>query len=287
MYIMGENPMVSDPDIGHLEESLENLDFLVVQDIFLTETAQYADVVLPAASFMETEGSFTNSERRIQKFEKALEPKGNTKTDWDIISELSTRLGNPMDYRSARELTDEIAEVTPIYGGITAERIEDKQGLQWPCRDEEDPGTKFLHEGEFSRGLGKFHAISYRPPAETPDENYPMTLTTGRMYYHFHTRSMTGRSKGLHEMVPEAYVEMNPKDADSFEVEEGEKVKVSSRRGEIEVKTKVTTRVPEGTVFIPFHFAEAAANRLTNPVLDPIAKIPELKVAAVKVEKTI
>ncbi|MBS3791447.1 MAG: formate dehydrogenase subunit alpha [Candidatus Bipolaricaulota bacterium] len=285
MYIMGENPMVSDPDIGHVEESLENLDFLAVQDIFLTETAEYADVVLPAASFAETEGSFTNSERRIQKLSKALEPKGNTRPDWKIISDLSTKLDNSMSYSSAMELTDEITEVTPIYGGITSNRIQDKEGLQWPCRDENDPGTKFLHEGEFSRGLGKFHAISYREPAETPDEDYPMTLTTGRMYYHFHTRSMTGRSKGLDELVPKAYVEMNPADASSLEVEEGEKVKVSSRRGEIEIKTKVTDRVPEGTVFIPFHFAEAAANRLTNPELDPIAKIPELKVAAVDVEK--
>lgn len=285
MYVMGENPMVSDPDIGHVEKSLENLDFLVVQDIFLTETAEYADVVLPAASFLESEGSFTNSERRIQKLNRALKPKGNTKPDWEIISELSTKLGYPMNYDCVNEITDEITEVTPIYGGITSERIKDKEGLQWPCRDEDDPGTKFLHKGEFSRGLGKFHPISYRDPMETPDEEYPMTLTTGRMYYHFHTRSMTGRSKGLNELVPEAYVEMNPADADSLGVEEGEKVKVSSRRGEIEIKTKVTDRVPEGTVFIPFHFAEAAANRLTNSVLDPIAKIPELKVAAVDVEK--
>ncbi|MFW6071455.1 MAG: formate dehydrogenase subunit alpha [Candidatus Bipolaricaulota bacterium] len=285
MYIMGENPMVSDPDIGHVEDALEKLDFLAVQDIFLTETAEYADVVLPAASFAETEGSFTNSERRIQKLNRALEPKGNTKPDWEIISELSTRMGYPMDYNSAMEITDEITEVTPIYGGITSDRIKDKQGLQWPCRDEDDPGTKFLHEGEFSRGKGKFHAISYREPAEVPDEEYPMTLTTGRMYYHFHTRSMTGRSKGLDELVPEAYVEMNPADAESLEVEEGEKVKISSRRGEIEINTKVTDRVPEGTIFVPFHFAEAAANRLTNSVLDPIAKIPELKVAAVKIEK--
>lgn len=285
MYIMGENPMVSDPDIGHVEDALEELDFLAVQDIFLTETAEYADVVLPAASFLESEGSFTNTERRIQKLNRALEPKGNTKPDWEIISELSTRMGYPMDYDSAMEITDEITEVTPIYGGITADRIQDKEGLQWPCRDEDDPGTKFLHEGEFSRGKGKFHAISYREPAEVPDEDYPMTLTTGRMYYHFHTRSMTGRSKGLDELVSEAYVEVNPADADSLEVEEGDEVKVSSRRGEIEIKTKITDRVPEGTIFIPFHFAEAAVNRLTNSVLDPIAKIPELKVAAVDVEK--
>ncbi len=285
MYIMGENPMVSDPDIGHVEEALEELDFLAVQDIFLTETAEYADVVLPAASFLESEGTFTNSERRIQKLNQAIEPKGNTRTDWEIISELSTRMGYPMNYDSAMEITDEITEVTPIYGGITSERVKDKEGLQWPCRDEDDPGTKFLHEGEFSRGKGKFHAISYREPAETPDEDYPMILTTGRMYYHFHTRSMTGRSRGLDELVPEAYVEVNPADADSLAVEEGDEVKVSSRRGEIEIKTKITDRVPEGTVFIPFHFAEAAANRLTNSVLDPIAKIPELKVAAVDVEK--
>lgn len=285
MYIMGENPMVSDPDLGHVEDCLNNLDFLVVQDIFLTETAELADVILPASSFLETSGSFTNTERRVQKFDQAIDPIGDSRPDWQIISELSTKMGYPMNYNSAEEITDEIAEVTPIYTGITAERIDNKQGLQWPCVTGDCTGTKFLHEGEFSRGLGKFHALSYRAPMETPDDDYPFTLTTGRTYYHFHTRSMTGRSYGLNEMVPEPYVEINPADAESMEVDSGDKLEVTSRRGQITIKAKVTDRVPSETVFIPFHFAEAAANKLTNSVLDPVAKIPELKVAAVKVKK--
>ncbi|MFP3952877.1 MAG: formate dehydrogenase subunit alpha [Candidatus Acetothermia bacterium] len=285
MYIMGENPMVSDPDLGHVEKGLENLDFLVVQDIFMTETAEYADVVLPAASFLETSGTFTNTERRVQRFDRALEPKGNSKPDWQIISQISTRMGYPMEYGSVDEVTDEIADVTPIYTGITADRIDNKEGLQWPCITGDCTGTKYLHKGEFSRGLGKFHALHYREPAELPDGDYPFTLTTGRMYYHFHTRSMTGRSKGLDDLVPEAYMEINPADAEVLEVETGDLVEVSSRRGRIEIKARISDRVPSETVFIPFHFAEAAANRLTNSVLDPIAKIPELKVSAVNLEK--
>ncbi|MBS3812781.1 molybdopterin-dependent oxidoreductase, partial [Candidatus Bipolaricaulota bacterium] len=285
MYIMGENPMVSDPDLGHVEKGLENLDFLVVQDIFMTETAEYADVVLPAASFLETSGTFTNTERRVQRFDRALEPKGNSKPDWQIISQISTRMGYPMEYGSADEVTDEIADVTPIYTGITTDRIDNKEGLQWPCITGDCTGTKYLHKGEFSRGLGKFHALHYREPAELPDGDYPFTLTTGRMYYHFHTRSMTGRSKGLDDLVPEAYMEINPADAEALEVETGDLVEVSSRRGRIEIKARISDRVPSETVFIPFHFAEAAANRLTNSVLDPIAKIPELKVSAVNLEK--
>src|SRR6056297_1683580 len=223
MYIMGENPMVSDPDLGHVEDCLNNLNFLVVQDIFMTETAELADVVLPASSFLETTGSFTNTERRVQKFDQAIDPVGDSKPDWQIISELSTKMGYPLNYSSAEQITDEIAEVTPIYTGITAERIDDKQGLQWPCVTGDCTGTKFLHEGEFSRGLGKFHALSYRAPMETPDDDYPFTLTTGRTYYHFHTRSMAGRSYGLNEMVPEPYVEINPADAESMDIDSGDK----------------------------------------------------------------
>lgn len=284
MFIMGENPMVSDPDINHVEEGLNNLDFLVVQDIFLSETAQLADVVLPASSFAEKEGTFTNTERRIQRLSQVIEPVGQSRPDWKIISELSRRLGYPMEYGSVFDITDEIAAVTPIYGGIVADRL-DKKGLQWPCRDQDDPGTKFLHQGIFARGKGKFHAIKYRGPAEPTDEDYPLILTTGRLPQHFHTRTMTGRSKGLDELVPEAFVEINPSDAERLGVENGDRVKVSSRRGTIDIKAEVTERVPQGTVFIPFHFAKAAANRLTNAALDPISKIPELKVCAVNVAK--
>jgi predicted molibdopterin-dependent oxidoreductase YjgC len=283
MYVMGENPMVSDPHIRHVEDGLEELDFLVVQDLFISETAELADVILPAASFAEKSGTFTNTERRIQPLSPAIDPIGQSRPDWDIVQDLSTRFGYPMDYDSVDELTQEIADVTPIYGGITPDRI-DEQGLQWPCTDEDDPGTKFLHEGEFAHGKGQFHAVEYEDPDEIPDEEFPFRLSTGRMLYHFHTRTMTRRARPLDDHVPDPYVELNPEDAEEYGVEDGEMIKVASRRDEIELAAQVTDRVPEGTIFIPFHFAEAAANRLTNPALDPTAKIPELKVCAARIE---
>ncbi len=284
MYIMGENPMVSDPDITHVKEALRELEFLIVQDIFLTETAELADVVLPGASFAEKDGSFTNTERRIQRVRKAIEPVGESKPDWEIICLLSQKMGYEMDYSSPEKIMEEIADVTPIYGGITHSRL-NKNGIQWPCRAPDDPGTKYLHHGKFTRGRGLFTPVDFVEPAELPDEEYPFILTTGRMYYHFHTRSMTKRSKGLHEICPEGYVEINSEDAGKLEITEGEKVKVQSRRGEIEIKAKITESVPHGVIFIPFHFAETPANVLTNPALDPVAKIPELKVAACRLEK--
>ncbi len=284
MYIMGENPMVSDPDINHVREALKKVEFLVVQDIFLTETAQLADVVLPGASFAEKDGTFTNTERRIQRVRKAIEPIGDSKPDWEIICLLSNKIGYEMTYSSPKEIMDEIASLTPIYGGINHQRI-DKDGLQWPCRDTGDPGTKYLHRGKFSRGKGLFTPVEFKPPAELPDKQYPFVLTTGRMYYHFHTRSMSGRSKGLDEICPEGYVEISPEDAGKLKISEEEKIKIKSRRGEIEIKTRITERVPQGVIFIPFHFAESAANVLTNPALDPVAKIPELKVCACRIEK--
>lgn len=283
MYVMGENPMVSDPHIRHVKEGLENLDFLVVQDLFVSETAELADVVLPAASFAEKSGTFTNTERRIQGLTPAIDPIGESKPDWEIIQAVSTSLGYPMAYDSVDEITDEIADLTPIYGGITADRIDD-QGLQWPCRDETDPGTAVLHAEEFAHGKGQFHPVRYVDPDETPGEEYPYRLTTGRMLYHHHTRTMTGRARPLDEHVPNPYVELHPEDAENLEIEDGETVNINSRRGKIDIPAKVTDMVPQKTVFIPFHFAEAAANRLTNPALDPEAKIPELKVCAVAVE---
>ena len=284
LYIMGENPMVSDPDITHVEECLNNLDFLVVQDIFLSETAQLADVVLPASSFAEKDGTFTNTERRVQRVRKAIEPVGESKPDWQILMELMNLMGCDKTYSHPSEIADEIAEVTPSYAGITYDRIEG-EGLQWPCPTKDHPGTPYLHKGKFARGKGLFKPSPYTPSDELPDGEYPLILTTGRVLYQYHTRTMTKRVAGLEAKVPESYVEINPETAARLSVQDGDLVLVSSRRGEIKIKAKVTDKLDAGVVFIPFHFAEGAANRLTNPVFDKIAKIPELKVCAVKVEK--
>jgi formate dehydrogenase alpha subunit len=284
-YIMGENPMVSDPDLKHVEESIDKLDLLVVQDIFLTETAQMADVVLPAASFAEKDGTFTNTERRVQQVRKGVEPPGDARADWEIITDLATRMGYEMKYRSAEAIFNEIMELTPSYAGISYKRLDKEGGLQWPCPTPKHPGTPYLHKDKFVRGKGLFHAVEFIPPAELPDKGYPLFLTTGRVLYHYHTGSMTRRDEGLNFRHPEGYVEVNPVDAMEMGVADGERVRVASRRGKIEIPVMVTPRSPQGTVFIPFHFFEAAANRLTNTALDPIGKIPELKVCAVKVEK--
>jgi len=285
LYIMGENPMVSDPDLKHVEESLANLDFLVVQDIFLTETGQMADVIFPATSFAEKDGTFTNTERRVQQVRKGVKPPGQARTDWEVIADLATRMGYEMRYRSAEEIFNEFTPLTPSYAGISYKRLEKEGGLQWPCPTPKHPGTPYLHKDKFVRGKGLFHAIDFIPPAELPDKEYPLILSTGRVLYHFHTGSMTRRVDGLNFRYPQGHVEVNPVDAMEMGVVDGEQVQVASRRGRIEIPVQVTSRSPQGTVFIPFHFVEAAANRLTNPALDPIGKIPEFKVCAVKVEK--
>ena len=284
MLVMGENPMLSDPNLNHVEEALRSLDFFAVQDLFLTETAQLADVVLPAASFAETDGTFTNTERRVLLVNAAVEPPGEARPDWEVLCDLSTRLGHPMGYESPAEIMDEIAAVTPIYGGVHHHRLA-PDGLQWPCPTDDHPGTGFLHEGTFSRGLGKFHPVEYRPSEELPDDEYPIVLSTGRVLQHFHTGSMSRRSDALNAYVGEAYVEIHPADLERIGVAEGEKVRVVTRRGEIVTKAVANGRVGEGAIFIPFHFVEAAANRLTNDALDPKAKIPELKVAACRIER--
>ena len=284
MYIMGENPMISDPDLKHVEAALEKLDFLVVQDIFLTETAKLADVVLPGVTFAEKDGTFTNTERKVQRIRQAINPVGDARPDWQIICQLASRMGYEMNYLHPSQIMEEIAELTPSYGGMYYDRL-DNGGLQWPCPDREHPGTRYLHKDRFTRGLGLFQAVEYIPPAETPDEDYPYVLSTGRVYYHFHTGSMTRRCQGLDEIYPDALAEINPSDAKELGVEDGAKVKVTSRRGEVEVEAQVTERVPRGTIFMSFHFGEAAANVLTNPALDPVSKIPEYKVCAVRVEK--
>lgn len=283
MYIMGENPMLSDPDLSHVEAAFKNLDFLVVQDIFLTETAQLAHVVLPSACFAEKDGTFTNTERRVQRVRRAVAAPGEAKSDWEIIAELANHLGYQMNYAGPAQIMEEINRTTPSYGGITYDRIE-KEGLQWPCPAEHHPGTKFLHQDKFTRGLGLFHAIEYIPPAELPDEEYPFLLTTGRVLYHYHTGTMTRRSQGTVQRYPESLVEINPLDGEKLGIDNGSLVTVASRRGKVQAKAQLTEHSPEGTVFMNFHFCEAAVNLLTNPVLDPIAKIPEFKVCAVKVE---
>jgi formate dehydrogenase alpha subunit len=284
LYIIGENPLISDPDLNQAEKALANLDFLVVQDIFLSDTAKFADVVLPSASFAEKDGTFTNTERRVQRVRKAINPPGDSHQDWEIICDLSSRMGYPMAYRDSEAIMEEIGRVTPSYGGITYTRLE-KEAIHWPCLTAEHPGTPRLHAGKFTRGLGLFHAIDYIPPAELPDSEYPLFLTTGRLLYHFHTGTMTMQSEGLNDLVPECFVEISSEDAHNYEIKEGDPLKVSSRRGDIKAKASVSDQAIRGTVFIPFHFAKAAANRLTNAALDPIAKIPEFKVCAVRIEK--
>ena len=285
LYVMGENPMLSDPDVNHARHCLEQLDFMVVQDIFLTETAQLAHVVLPGTSFAEKDGSFTGTDRRIQRVRKAVEPVGEAKPDWEIICLLAQRMGAAsFDFDSPAEVLDEIASVTPIYGGASYERLEREGSLQWPVPTADHPGTPYLHKGKFSRGLGHFHAIHFQEAAELPDDEYPLTLTTGRLMFHFHTGTMTRRSEKLEQEVPEAYVEIHPDDAARIGLNGNRRVRVASRRGEIELVARVTERIRPGVVFIPFHFAEAAANALTNAALDPDSGIPEYKVCAVRME---
>jgi len=284
LYVMGENPMLSDPDLTHAKEALNHLDLLIVQDIVLSETAQLAHVVLPAASFAEKDGTFTNTERRVQRIRKAVAVPGQAKADWEIISELSTKMGYPMNYTNPEAIMKEINGLTPSYAGITYDRIE-QVGLQWPCPSTTHPGTPILHVDRFTRGLGLFSDIEFKPPAEVPDEEYPFVMTTGRVLYQYHTGTMSRLSAGITERCPQSLVEINPRDAQKLGLMNGQFVKVSSRRGALQAKSSVTERVPEGTIFMNFHFREAPVNVLTNPALDPIAKIPEFKVCAVQVEK--
>jgi len=285
LYIIGENPVISDPDSNHVREALENLEFLAVNELFLSDTAQYADVILPAASFAEKDGTFTNTERRVARIRKAIEPVGEARTDWEIICEIATRCGyKGMSYNHPSEIMDEIARLTPIYGGISYERLE-PFGLQWPCPSKDHPGTVYLHKGKFTKGKGSFMPCVHIAPDELPDEEYSFALSTGRVYWHWHTGTMTRRTSTLDREVPGAYIEVNPQDAERLKAQNGERVRVSSRRGEIEISIKITEKVKKGSVFIPFHFREAAANVLTNPAVDPVAKIPEYKICAVKIEK--
>ncbi len=289
MYIMGENPMLSDPDLNHVEEALKNVEFMVVQDIFMTETAELADVVLPASCFAEKDGTQTSTERRVQRWRKAQDLPGDAKVDWQIICELAARMGyeKQFTYESPEEIFDEIAAVTPSYHGMSYERLERPEGLHWPCPTAEHPGTPILHREKFSTadGLGVFAPIEWKPPAEVPDDEYPFVLTTGRILWHWHTGSMTRRSETLASEVPTGWIEINTEDAQQLGIQDKEIVRASTRRGSVNVPAKVTPDIMKGVVFMPFHFKEHAANLLTHNALDPIAKIPEYKACAVKIEK--
>ncbi|MEW6681180.1 MAG: molybdopterin-dependent oxidoreductase, partial [bacterium] len=284
LYIMGENPLLSDPDINHTRESFLKKEFIVVSDIFLTETAELADVILPSASFAEKDGTFTNTERRVQLLNKAISPPESAKPDWEIIVHISNKMGYPMNYKNPSEIMEEIASLTPIYGGISHKRLKN-ESLHWPCLDESHPGTPILHREKFTQGLGLFCPVEYKPPAEEPDKEYPFILTTGRTRIHYHTGSMTRRCVGLDTYAKEGFVELNSIDAERLGILDNEMVKVSSRRGEINIKVRITDVVPSGVVFIPFHFRESAANILTNPCLDPIAKIPEFKTCSIRINR--
>ncbi|SFM44104.1 formate dehydrogenase subunit alpha [Thermodesulforhabdus norvegica] len=287
LVIMGENPAVTDPDLNHVKEALSRLDLLVVIDIFMTETAQLADYVLPAATFAEKEGTFTNTDRRVQRVRKAVDPPGEAKADWEILCSLAKALGSKsFEYNSPEEIMNEIRQLTPSYRGITYERLDGGESLQWPCPDENHPGTPYLHAESFPRGKGRFYGVDYVASPEEPDDDYPMILTTGRVPYHWHGGSITRRIDTLNAEIPTGFVDINPDDAAKLGLKDGDVVKVSSRRGSISIKVKVSSEVKPGVIFIPMHFSECAANVLTDhKVLDPYSKIPGFKVCAVRIEK--
>ena len=285
MYIMGENPMLSDPTLNKVEETLRGLDFLAVSDIFLTETAQLAQVVFPAACFAEKSGTFTNSERRVQMVRQAVTPPGECRADSEIIMALSNRLGYCMEYDSSGEVMEEIALLSPIYGGMHHDRLDQGWGLQWPCWDRGHAGTPFLHKYYFTRGRGHFMPSSHTPPGELPDADYPLLLMTGRIYHQYHTGTMTRKSERLSRECNQAMLQINLADAKAHGLRQGETVRLTSRRGEITLAASITDQVEPGMVYTTFHFHEAPINRLTNDAFDTGSGCPEYKVCAVRVEK--
>jgi formate dehydrogenase major subunit len=287
LFLVGENPYLSEANANHAIEAMERADFMVVQDIFLTETAKMADVVLPAASFAEKDGTFSNTERRVQRVRQAIAPRGEAKPDWQIVAAIAKKMGaQGFDYSTEEEIMAEISSLTPSYGGITYDRLENG-GLQWPCPTQDHPGTPILHTEQFSTPTtkAKLMPLVFTDSAELPDDEYPLLLTTDRSLFHYHTGSMTRRVEGLDQLASEELLKINPKDAAALGLEDSEMVQVSSRRGKTQVKTRLTKICPPGLVSMTFHFAESPTNVLTNAALDPVAKIPETKVCAVRVEK--
>ena len=285
LFILGEDPAQTDPDLNHVNKALESVEFLVVQDIFHTETTKYADVILPGASFAEKDGTFTNGERRVQRVRKAIEPLAG-KAEWQVISELATKMGYPQSYSNPSEIMDEIASLVTQYGGISYERLE-KQSLQWPCPTKDHPGTTTMYTDLFARpnGLALFMSLDHKGSGEVPDKEYPLVLITGRVREHYNNGSMTRRVPGIIELVPEELVEINPADAEKLKIKSGDMVTVSSKRGSVKAKAKVTNRSQKGNVFMTFHFDKALTNILTSEHRDPITGTPEYKSCAVRIEK--
>jgi len=284
LIIIGENPLISDPDINHVREAIERLELFVCSDIFLTETARMADIVFPAACFAEKDGTFTNTERRVQRVRKAVEPPGEAKPDWWLLCQLGSRMGYPLCYPDSEAVFNEIRQVIPAYAGITYQRLKEA-GIQWPCPDENHSGTSIMHTTGFPRGRGMFIPVDYIAPYEVPNERYPFYLTTGRSLYHYHSGSMTRRAQALDEHYRHPQIEISPLVAEKMEIKDGEMVRLTTQRGSIKAQAYLQDALPENIIFMTFHFAEAAANILTHATLDPVAKIPEFKVVAARLEK--
>jgi len=283
MYIMGENPVLTDPNMHHTIKALEKIDFVVVQDIFMTETAKYADVVLPAACAAEKDGTFSNTERRVQRVRKAVTAPGSARDDLSVIIEMAGRMGYDMGFHTPAGAFEEFGRVWPAVAGIDYHRIAHR-GLQWPCPSKDHPGTEYLYKDGFPKGKVNFASVSYTPPAEVADAEYPFVLTTGRNLFQYHSGTMTRRVVPIEVHAGAPYIEISPADAERLGIADHEMIRVRSRRGEVEVRARVTARVSEGIVFMPMHYHEAAANVLTIDTLDPVVKIPEYKACAVAIE---
>lgn len=289
LFIFGEDPVRTDPDTNHVIHALESLDFLVVEDLFLTETAKYADVVLPGRCYAEKEGTFTNTERRVQRVRKAVEGPAGTRLDTEVFADLMRRMGYPQPDLTAAQLMDEVAALTPSFGGVSHGRLDSSalggRGLQWPCPTPDHPGTPILHVGQFSRGVGRYALGEYRPSVEQPDDAYPLVLSTGRVLSQYNACAMTGRTPGLNEIDGSSFIEINTADADALGIADGDRVRVSSRRGSVETRARVSGKTSPGETWMPLHFQDGNCNWLTIAALDEVAKVPEYKVCAVRVEK--
>ncbi len=283
LYIMGEDPVLADPNAGHAVKALEKADLIIVQDLFLTDTAKMADVVFPAACYAEKDGTFTCTERRVQRVRKAVDPPGEARADWEIISALSAKMGYKMDYSSAEDIFNEIAALNDHYAGITYERIE-HEGLQWPVADHRHPGTPVLHVGRFTRGRGLFIPEDYTEPMEMPDEEYPLILTTGREVEQYNFGSMTRKTETIEQLCPECFAEVSPADAEKYGIRTKDWIRLTSRRGTVKVRALVTERSQEGTIFVPYHFAEVPINMLTLNGLDRLSRSPQYKICSIRVE---
>jgi len=289
MFVLGLNPVVSYPDSNHVKRSFDKLDFLVIQDIYWTVSCQYADVVLPGTCFAEKDGTFTSGERRVNRVRKAVDGPGESKYDWEIIGMLAKKMGlKGFDWKSAKDVWDDMRACTPNMRGVTYERMEKPESVHWPCLTEDHPGTPILHCEKFAcaDGKGVMFGLEHRPPAEVADAEYPFTMMTGRLIFHYHTRTQTDKCEDLHREVPESFAQINTLDAKELGIRQGDKIKIASRRGETITTARVTDEVAPKIMFMTMHFADGV-NNLTNPALAPVSKMPELKHCAVKVEKVV